>query len=114
MNLNQNQTLAIVIGIASFLGGASSQLVTLFGQMVASDIEAGCALLAGITAVVLTVTTGQGSTVKQVLAMPGVEKLTVNGSANQTLSQLAVDPSVNKIAPIPSAEDTVVNTAKGT
>src|SRR6185437_2136156 len=45
---------------------------------------------------------GQGQTVKDVLAMPGVDGLTVNKNANQTLASIAMDPTQDKIAPTPA------------
>jgi hypothetical protein len=111
-NITQTQWVAFVIGGCSFLGGATAQLTSLFGANGATYIASACALVSGIAGVFLMATTGQSAQVKQVLAMPGVDKIDVNAQANQTLSALAVDPSVNKIAPSPDAVAQVIANAK--
>ena len=114
MNLNGTQAIAIIIAVLSVLSGATAQLTDLFGAIVAKDLVSGAGLVTAILSSVLAVITSQGSQVKNVLAMPGVEKVTVNAQANQELAQLAVDPKVNKISPTQSAMDSVTATAKGT
>lgn len=113
MNLNQNQIIAIIVGVLSFLMSATAQFTTLFGQQMASDIVSIISILNGMASVVLAVMTGQAGSVKTVLAMPGVAHIDVNANANQTLAKLATDPTVNKIAPLPEAVDAVTKTATG-
>ena len=110
MNLNQNQIIAIIIGILSVLAASATQLNDLFGQHVAHIIIASSTLLVAMASVVLTVVSGQASTVRTVLAMPGIEKIDVNGQANATLAAMAIDPKVNKISPTPAAMDAVTKT----
>ena len=62
--------------------------------------------------VILTVTSGQSSALKQVLAMPGVEHISVNALATPALAEMAVDPTVNKIAPMTGAANAVAAAAK--
>lgn len=56
----------------------------------------------------------QTAQVKDVLAMPGIEKINVNAQASTALATLAVDQTVNKIGPTPAAAQQVEATAKGT
>ena len=113
MNLTPAQIIALSISTLSVLGGATAQLTTLFGQAVANDITTTCALLAAILGGWIAVLTGQASIVKQVAAMPGVDKITVNTQANQTLATLAVsnDASAAKVEASPAAEAAVTKTA---
>jgi hypothetical protein len=70
-------------------------------------------LVQTVLASILVAITGQAAQVKDVLAMPGVEKLTVNAAANQTLSAIAVDPKVDKISPSAGDITAVTEIAKG-
>ncbi len=114
MNLTRNQIIAITLAILGVLAGSATQLTDLFGANVAKTAVTASSLVQTILASILAVMTGQTSQVKDVLAMPGVEKLTVNAAANQTLASIAVDPKVDKIAPTTGAETAVTETAKGT
>lgn len=113
MNLTRNQIIAITLAVLGVLAGSATQLTDLFGTNVAKTMVTASSLVQTILASILAVMTGQTSQVKDVLAMPGVEKLTVNAAANQTLSAIAVDPRVDKIAPTTGAETAVAETAKG-
>lgn len=112
-NITQTQWVAFVIGAASFLGGATAQLTTLFGANGASYVASACALISGLAGVFLMATTGQVSQVKQVLAMPGIDHVSVNAQATQGLAAAAVDKTVNKIGPTQDAEAAVSAIAKG-
>ena len=113
MNLNRNQIIAIVIAILSVLGGSAAQLTDLFGPGITKIIIAASTLGTTALSSVLAVVTSQSAQIKDVLAMPGVDKINVNAAANQTLAAIAVDPHVDKIAPTPAAEQQVSATAKG-
>lgn len=101
------QIIGIVLVINGALIGSSAQLTDLFGPVAVKYIislaSIGNSILGGIT----TLISGQGAQIKNVLAMPGVEKLTVNSQANTTLATIAIDPQQDKIAPTPAAEATV-------
>lgn len=97
MNLTPAQILALCMSTLSALAGASAQLTTLFGQVIANDVTTGCALLSAILGGWVVVLTGQGAVVKQVQAMPGVSKIVVNDQANATLTTVANDPTNTKI-----------------
>lgn len=112
-NITQTQWVAFVIGACSFLGGATGQLTVLFGTNGATYAASVCAIISGLAGVFLMATTGQSSTVLQVKAMPGVEKIDVNAKASQALAELAMDPKVDKIAPTQAAMQAVSAIAKG-
>lgn len=114
MNLNAKQIISIVGVVLSVLMISTAQLTDLFGAGMAKQIVSVAALGNMILQGVMTVLTSQSSTVKEVLAMPGVEKINVGPAANQTLAAIAVDPNVNKIGPTPQAAQQVEATAKGT
>ncbi len=114
MNLNRNQIIAIAIAILSVLGGSTAQLTDLFGPGLTKIIIAASTLgTAGLSSI-LAVITSQGGQIRDVLSMPGIDKISVNSAANQTLAQIAVDQHVDKIGPTPAAVTQVEATAKGT
>ena len=113
MNLNGKQIISIIGAVLSVLMISTVQLTDLFGSGVAKTIVSVAGMGNMILSSVMAVITNQGATVRDVLAMPGVEKITVNSQANQTLSSLAVDPNVNKISPTQAAMADVTATAKG-
>lgn len=104
LNLNGKQIIQIVGVIISVAMVSSAQLTDLLGPTIAKTIVTVAGLLnmtlQGITVALST----QTAQVKDVLAMPGVEKLTVNAQATQALSAIAIDPTVDKIAPTPAAQ----------
>lgn len=104
MNLNRNQILAITIAILAVLMASTAQLTDLFGAGTAKAIISAAGLLNGMLSSILAVITGQAGMVKDVQAMQGVEKITVNAQANQTLAQIAVDPANLKIEATPQAQ----------
>lgn len=110
-NLTLVQWIGIMVGLNSLLMGATPQLTVLFGTAAVPYIIAIATLGNGALGVFVTVIGGQSSQVRNVAAMPGVEKIAVNGLANAALATLAVDPAQNKIAPTPAAMQTVTATA---
>lgn len=107
LNLTPLQIIGIILAINGALTGATAQLTDLFGQVAAHDIVSVASLGSAILGGIITSMSGQGSQVRNVLAMPGIEKITVNAQANQTLSSIAVDPKVNNISPTAAAQDDV-------
>ena len=102
-NLTTNQIIAIVMAILGVLVGSTAQLTDLLGPSTTKTVVSLASLANTMLSGIMVVLTGQAAQVKNVIAMPGVEHISVNAQANTTLSQLAVDPSVNKIAPTPAA-----------
>ena len=111
--LTAKQWFQIISGSISGFITAGALFTSLFGQDMTLKIIAGLGLVIIILSSVGATLSGQGATVKEVLAMPGVEKITVNAQANQTLSAIAIDPKVDNIAPTQAAEAKVSETAKG-
>lgn len=109
--LTRNQMIAITIAVLSVLSGATAQLTDLFGAYAAKTIVSAASLITTALSSIMAVLTSQGSTVKEVQSMPGIEQITVNKAANNVLASLAVDQSNVKIAPAPGAEVTVAQTA---
>lgn len=110
-NLTTIQKLAITMAVLGVLSTSGVQLTEIMGAVAAKSVVSSCSLFNSILAAVVAVLSGQGPLVKQVLAMPGVEKIDVNAKANATLAQIAVDPSVDKIAPVPEAVNKVTEIA---
>lgn len=113
MNLNGKQIISIVGAILSVLMISTSQLTDLFGAGTAKTVVSVAGLGNLILQSIMSVITSQGGTVRDVLSMPGIEKISVNGEANKTLANIAVDQKVDKIAPTVAAMQAVENTAKG-
>ncbi len=88
-------------------------LQTLFGQTLTIQIVAGLGVAGIVLNSIGTGLSGQGSQIKDVLAMPGVQHIEVNAQANQTLAAIAVDPTVDKISASPATLSRVTATAKG-
>ena len=112
-NINSKQWFQIISGVIGGLITGAAMMQTLFGQDLTIKIVAALGIANIILSSTGTALSGQGATVKEVLAMDGVEKIDVNAKANATLAALAVDPNVNKIAPTPAAMQQVTATAKG-
>lgn len=116
MVLTFNQKVAFAVAVFSFFaaGSGAADLATLFGKTAATSITAASSLLAGIGGIFLAVVTGQGNLIKDVQAMPGIEKITVNAQANPTLAAAAVSlaPENNKIEAARGAESAVINIAQ--
>jgi len=113
MNITSKQWFQIVSGVVSGLITGAALLTTLFGQDLTIKLVAGLGILNIIISSVGTTLSSQGSLVKDVLAMPGIQKVEVNAHANPTLAAIAVDPTVDKIAPTQSAQVQVETIAKG-
>lgn len=112
MNLNRNQIISIIIAVLSVMAGSTAQLTDLFGPGIAKTIISVAGLCNTILSSVMVIITSQGSQVRDVLAMPGVDKIDINAAANKTLAEIAIDPKVDKIAPTPQAMTKVTQTAQ--
>lgn len=113
MNLTPAQWLAMAIGMLGVLAAGTAQLDMMgLTTAAAKAVSAGCALASAMLAVPLSIITGQSNVVKQVQAMPGIEKLVVNSQANPTLAGLAIDPAQDKIEAAPGAAPALRATAK--
>lgn len=113
MNLNGKQIISIVGAVLGVLMISTSQLTDLFGVGMAKNIVSIAALGSTILNSVMVALTTQSAQVKDVLAMPGVEKMTVNSQASPALATIAIDPKADKIAPTQAALVDVTKTAQG-
>lgn len=114
MTITSKQWFQIISGIISGLITGAALFNPLFGETLALQIVS----VLGIGNIVLssvgTALSSQGNLVKDVLAMPGVEKINVGTQANQTLAQIALDPAIDRISPTREAQAAVTATAAGT
>ena len=110
MPTNKQWYLIISSTISGLITGAAL-FTTLFGQDTTIKIVACLGIANIVLTAVGTAFSTQTEQVKDVLAMPGVEKIDVNEQASKALAVLAVDPATNKIAPTPAAQVAVAQKA---
>jgi hypothetical protein len=114
MNLTGKQWIAIVMAILGVLAISTSQLTDLLGPQTAKTISTAANLANTILASIMAVLTGQATLVKDVRAMPGVEKVLVNDKANETLAKIATDPAEPKVGAVDAGTRMVLqDKAKG-
>lgn len=114
MNLTLGQKIAMALVLLNVLGGATAQLTPMLGSTIATDIATIASLFATVISGWMFIVTGQGSLVKQVADMPGVERVAVNAQANSTLAAVATDPAQRKVGPAdPNLRTTLQDIAKG-
>lgn len=114
MNINNKQILSIILAVLGVLMVSTTQLNDLLGATTAKTVVSLAGLLNSILASALAIVSSQGGLIREVQAMPGVDKITVNAQANQTLAAAAVDPANAKIEAANSGlESVLAATAKG-
>lgn len=114
MTVTRNQWFAIIILLLTVLTGGSAQLTELIGPYGTKVVISFSTLATGFLAGVQIILGGQGQQVRDVAAMPGVERITVNTSANQTLAQVATDSAQLKVGAVDAGTRTVLrDTAQG-
>jgi hypothetical protein len=111
MNINGKQLISILMAVLGVITISGAQLTPLLGATLASTVISVAALVNTILAAVMSNLTSQSNQVKDVAAMPGIERVSVNAQANTTIAALATDPAQPKIGPIPGAKDAVTETA---
>src|ERR1700739_205081 len=102
MALTSKQWFQITSGSVSGLITGAALLNPLVGQDLALKVVAGLGIINIVLSSVGTALSGpesQDTQVKNVLAMPGVQKIDVNEKASPALAKLAVDPMIDKIGP---------------
>lgn len=112
MSLNLKQVLSIIVAVLGVLMVSTTHLTDLFGPTIAKTIVSAAGLINSALASVLAVISSQGSLVRDVDAMPGVDKVLLNEKANVTLAQIAQDPNT-KVEATPAARAAVARTAEG-
>lgn len=114
MNLTGKQIIAIVAAVVSALMLATTQLTDIFGASTAKSIVSMASLLNLILNSIIAALSGQATLVRDVAAMPGVERIAVNSTANQALATVATDPAQPKVGAIDAGTRMVLqDTAKG-
>jgi hypothetical protein len=114
MNLTPLQIIGIILAVNGALTGATAQLTDLFGALVAKDIVSVASLGSAILGGIITAISGQAAQIKNVAAMPGIERISVNQVAGPALAQAATDPAQPKIgATSPEVQQVLKDTAKG-
>lgn len=109
------QWIGIIILFNTTVIGGASQLPDLgLGAGAVKAILALATLGNGFLGGLVTMFGGQAAMVKTVAAMPGVDRISVNASANTTLAQVATDPAQQKVGAASAATREVLKeTAKG-
>jgi hypothetical protein len=113
LNIQPKQWFQIISGSVSGLITGAALFQQLLGQEAALIVVAALGILNIVISSVGTALSGQAQLVKDVAAMPGVEKITVNAQANPTLAAVAVDQTVDKVSPTRQDMDVVTQTARG-
>ena len=115
MGMTSKQWFQIISGINGGLITGAALLQTLFGQDLTIKIVAGLGIFGIILNSVGAALSGpdsQATQVKNVLAMPGVERIGVNAQATPELAAVAVDPKQPKIGAVtPDVRATLIQKA---
>jgi hypothetical protein len=106
--MNAKQILSISLVVLGVLTASAAQLTDIVGPAYAKIIISASSMIMSTLAGVQGLISGQSSLVKDVQAMPGVEKIVVNKDANASLATLAIDPDQQKIE-VKSGAESVVN-----
>ena len=102
MNITPKQWYQIITGIISGLITGAALMQTLLGQDLTIKIVAGLGILNIIVSSIGTALSGadsQATQIKNVEAMPGVERVSINAQASPALAAIAVDPDHPKVGP---------------
>lgn len=98
-NLTSKQWFQIASGVIGSLITGAALLQTLFGQDVTIKIVAVLGIANIILSSVGAAVSGQQNLVRDVAAMPGVTRISVNEQASPALATVATDPASPKIGP---------------
>lgn len=109
--MTSKQWLSIVMVVLGVLTASTAQLTDLFGDNAARLVISVASMLNSILAGVLAVITGQGATVREVEAMPGIEQIVVNRQAGTTLATMVQDSKEEKIKAKKGDEQAIKDTA---
>ena len=114
MNITSKQWFQIVSGVIGGLITGAALMQTLFGQDLTIKIVAGLGIANIILGSIGAALSGQANLVRDVAAMPGVERVSVNAQASTALAQVATDPAQSKVgASSPDVRTVLLTTAKG-
>lgn len=114
MNITSKQWFQIISGSISGLITGAALLQPLFGQDLTIDIVAGLGIANIILSSVGATLSGQANLVRDVAAMPGVARVSLDGQAGAALAQVAIDPAQPKVGAVsPDVRAALQNIAKG-
>lgn len=114
MNLTPLQVLGIILAVNGALIGATAQLTDLFGADVAKIIVSVAALGNSVLGGIITAISGQAAQIRNVAAMPGVERISVNTAATPVVAAAAVDPALRNVgATDPATREALKDAARG-
>lgn len=113
MNITGKQWFGISGVILNVAMGSAALYTKVWGSDVSQVIILMLSSLNTAVSGISIVLGSQGSIVREVADMPGVNPITINAQANQTLAQVALDPSVNKVSASPEIITEIINTARG-
>lgn len=104
----------IILFNGTLIGGSSYLQDLLLGTVIVKAVIAVASLGNMFLGGLVTMFSSQGSMVRSVAAMPGVEKIAVNGLANQTLAQIATSTAQDsaKVEATPAAQAAVTQIAR--
>ena len=112
--LTSKQWFQFITGCISGLITGAALLQTLLGQDLTIKVVAVLGVINIIVSAYGTAVSGQASLVKDVAAMPGVDRVSVNAAASPALASVAVDPAQAKVGPTtPDVRAVLTETAKG-
>jgi hypothetical protein len=114
MNLNGKQIIAIIGAVVSVLMVSTAQLTDLLGPTLAKTIVTVAGLLNMLLQSVTVALTTQTAQIKDVAAMPGIERITLNAQASQAAAAVAVDPGQQKVGgSTPQTQEILRSVARG-
>ncbi len=96
-SITRNQWFAIGILLCTVITGGTAQLTDLVGVGVTKIMVSLCTLVTGFLAGIQIILGGQAQQIKDVAAMPGVERVAINASASLAAAQVATDPAQSKV-----------------
>jgi hypothetical protein len=110
--------LKLLLNILSSVNGGLITGAALFNPLVGQDMALKIISVLGLCQIIVSAINSnlstQANTIKEVRAMPGVDKVLVNENANQVLAQIATDPTEPKVgASTPAVREVLKETAKG-
>jgi hypothetical protein len=112
MSITPKQWYQIITGVISGLITGAALMQTLLGQDLTIKIVAGLGILNIIVSSIGTALSGAdspGTQIKNVAALPGVEKVLVNASATNGVAAAAIDPTQPKVGAVSlSVRDTLL------
>ena len=110
--ITRNQWLGIIVVILGAVAGGSAQLNNVVGPGVTQLLVSLATLLNTIMGGIIVNLGGQGQQIKDVAAMPGVDRVSINENASAAAAIVAVDPQQTKVGAVsPEVRQVLINKA---